>query len=44
MNQLVESLARLYKDGKVSQKTLDSLLSNKKITELEYAYIQATSK
>ena len=39
MNQLIESLYRLYKDGKVSDATLDRLLSDKKINKQEYEFI-----
>ena len=39
MNQFVESLLRLYKEDKVSNQTLDRLLTNKKITKQEYEYI-----
>lgn len=39
MNQFVESLARLYKDEKVSDNTLNRLLSEKKINQQEYTYI-----
>lgn len=39
MTQLVESLCRLYKDGKISNATLDRLLSNKKISKQEYTLI-----
>lgn len=39
MNQFVESLARLYKDEKVSDNTLNRLLSEKKINQQEYNYI-----
>ena len=39
MTQLVESLCRLYKDGKISNATLDRLLSSKKISKQEYTLI-----
>lgn len=39
MNQFVESLARLYKDEKVSDNILNRLLSEKKINQQEYTYI-----
>lgn len=39
MTQLVESLCRLYKDGKISNATLDRLLSDKKISKQEYTLI-----
>ena len=39
MNQFVESLARLYKDEKVSDNILNRLLSEKKINKQEYTYI-----
>lgn len=39
MNQLIESLARLYKNNKVSDSTLNRLLSDKKINKQEYEYI-----
>lgn len=39
MNQLVESLARLYKDGKITSQKVDSLFFSKKINENEYRYI-----
>lgn len=39
MNQFVESLARLYKDEKVSDNTLNRLLLEKKINQQEYTYI-----
>lgn len=42
MNQFVESLARLYKDEKVSDNTLNRLLSEKKINQQEYTYITST--
>ena len=40
MSQLVESLARLYKDNKISDGKLNKLLSDKKITKQEYEYIK----
>ena len=39
MNQLIESLCRLYKDGKISNDTLGRLLSDKKISAQEYDLI-----
>lgn len=39
MTQLVDSLQRLYNDDKVSNKTLEKLLLEKKITKQEYEYI-----
>jgi hypothetical protein len=39
MTQFIESLARLYKMQKISQKTIDTLLTAKKITQIEYEYI-----
>ena len=44
MNQFIESLARLYKIQKVSKKTIDTLLTDKKITQIEYEYIISTGK
>lgn len=41
MTQLIDSLQRLYKEGKISNHTLDRLLTEKKITEQEYNYIIA---
>lgn len=35
----IESLARLFKDQKITAKYLYSLLKNNKITEKEYKYI-----
>lgn len=39
MSIFVESLKRLYSGGKVTLTKLDSLKSDKKITDDEYAYI-----
>ena len=39
MTQLVESLQRLYQENKVSNQTLDRLLTDKKINQQEYNYI-----
>lgn len=39
MNTLVESLKRLYFQGKVSSKRLNDMLIAKKITKDEYKYI-----
>ena len=44
MTQFIESLARLYKFQKVSKKTIDTLLSDKKITQVEYEYIISSGK
>lgn len=44
MNQFVESLARLYKDNKVQKNTIDTLLTDKKITQIEYEYIISAGK
>lgn len=38
-NQFVESLRRLYKKDKISEKRLKELLDSKKIKENEYQYI-----
>lgn len=42
MRQFVESLARLYKAGKISQEHLNKMLRDKKISQEEYKFI--TSK
>lgn len=39
MNQFVESMKRLYADGKVSEKKIVDLCKNGKITEVELNYI-----
>lgn len=39
MTQFVESLCRLYKDGKISNATLDKLLSSNKISKQDYTLI-----
>lgn len=39
MTQLIESLSRLYKDGKISNETLDRLLADNKISKQEYIII-----
>lgn len=39
MNQLIESLCRLYKDGRISKATLDRMLSDNKISKQEYTLI-----
>lgn len=39
MNQLVESLRRLYLVGKIDKNKVDELLNNNKITLEEYNYI-----
>ena len=39
MTQFIESLARLYKMKKISKKTIDTLLTAKKITQIEHEYI-----
>lgn len=44
MIQLVESLARLYKDNKISDSKLNKLLSDKKINKQEYEYIISVKK
>lgn len=39
MNQFVESLRRLYKEGKINISTLSKFLGSKKINRQEYDYI-----
>lgn len=39
MNVMVESLKRLYKDGKITNKKLNELLDDSVITQDEYMYI-----
>ena len=39
MNQFVESLKRLYKDGKVKEEKICKLFESGKITEEEKVYI-----
>lgn len=39
MNQFVESLSRLYKENKIDEKKIKSLLSTKKISQYDYNYI-----
>lgn len=39
MNQFVESLKRLYADGKLNEKKIIELYKNSKITEKEKKYI-----
>lgn len=39
MNQFVESIKRLYKDGKVAEKKIVELFESGKITEEEKVYI-----
>ena len=39
MSQLIESLCRLYRDGKISDATLERLLSDNKINKQEYTLI-----
>ena len=39
MKQFIESLCRLYKDGKISDATLNKLLSENKISKQEYTLI-----
>ena len=39
MTILVESIKRLYKDGKVSLEKIKDLLKDKKITQEQYNYI-----
>lgn len=44
MNQFIDSLFRLYKDNKVSDKTLNNLLLSNKINKQEYEYIISAKK
>ena len=44
MNQFVESLSRLYKEKKISDKKLKELLISKKINQQKYDYIIAEAK
>lgn len=44
MTQFVESLARLYKYNKIQKKKIDTLLADKKITQVEYEYIISVRK
>lgn len=39
MTQFIESLYRLYQNGKIDDKMVTKLLSTKKITKQEYDYI-----
>ena len=39
MNQFVESIKRLYKNGKVAKDKIVELFESKKITEEELSYI-----
>jgi hypothetical protein len=39
MSTFVESVARLYRAGKLTQEQLKKLLTAKKITQQEYEYI-----
>lgn len=39
MNQFIESLKRLYNDGKIAIFKLNKLLESKVITDEEYEYI-----
>lgn len=39
MTQLIESLKRLYKNGKISEEKLQSMLQKNTITQYEYQYI-----
>ena len=39
MTQLVESLKRLYKKGKISEEKLHTMLQKSIITDYEYKYI-----
>lgn len=39
MNQFVESMKRLYKNGKVTKEKIVKLYESKKITEEELSYI-----
>lgn len=41
MNQFVESMKRLYKNGKVNEKKIVELFESKKITKEEREYILA---
>lgn len=43
-SQFVNSLSRLYKSKRLSDKTLQGLLENGKITQVEYEYIISSSK
>ena len=42
MNQFVESMKRLYKDGKVEEKKIVELFESEKITKEERDYILDT--
>jgi hypothetical protein len=44
MNQLVESLYRLYNSNKIDKSQLNKLLTNKKINQQEYNYIISAKK
>lgn len=44
MSQFIDSLFRLYKDNKVSDKTLNNLLLSNKINKQEYEYIISAKK
>lgn len=44
MNQFVESMKRLYKDGKVDAKKIIQLFQENKITEEEKKYILDVNK
>lgn len=44
MSQFIESLSRLYKNNKISDSTLNKLLSDKKINKQEYEYIISVKK
>lgn len=44
MNQLIESLCRLYVLDKISDEKLNELLINKKINKQEYDYIISVKK
>ena len=39
MSPFVESLARLYRNGKVTKEKIQSLLDKNKITQIEYDYV-----
>lgn len=39
MTLFIESLRRLYNEGKITKNKVDQLLSTKKITQQEYNYI-----
>lgn len=39
MSQLIESLKRLYNNGKITKEKLQVMLNEKKITEIDFEYI-----